>query len=108
MSDIAVTMIINSGNRRDDGHLIPLRVTLKGRMLELRTGLLSAVKVNVDELREAIDKLEAFAYRTMEPDDAKPKPSLGVAVTEAAEAGDRVDVDLAGSGNEEVEAARNG
>lgn len=52
-----ISVRMNSAYRREGGY-VPLIATLEGRTLHLRSGLLSAVKVNVDELREALAVLE--------------------------------------------------
>jgi hypothetical protein len=55
-----VSIRMNSAYRVAEGSgFVPMKATLDGRVLELRCGLLSAVKVDVDELRAALEMLEA-------------------------------------------------
>lgn len=56
-----VSVLMNSAYRGVGGDLLPMRATLTGRTLHLRVSLLCGMKVDVDELREALGVLEASA-----------------------------------------------
>jgi hypothetical protein len=53
-----VSIRMNSAYRRSDGEFAPMKATLDGRTLELRVSLLCAMKVDVGELKAAIEILE--------------------------------------------------